>query len=216
MNRLKELRTSKNLTREDLAKILNVTSMTVYRYETESRQINNKALQKLSDYFDVTYDYILGKDLPEIENVPKIQTAKIPPEYHKIPIVGSVACSWDKGFIEDFDGEYSYINDYLYDKYGDMVRATTARGNSMKEMINPGDLLIVVPATDIENDDIVIAMVGDDELTAKKFHYNDVGGFDLIPVNPSYGKQSFTKDEIMKLPVKVVARVVEIRKELRA
>ena len=209
MNRLKELRVGKNLTRQDLADILGVTVMTIYRYETGIHDISNSNLTKLSEYFGVTIDYILGKKDQE----KRTQRSN---NYHKVPIVGSVACSWDEGFIENFDGECVYINDAVYDKYGDQVRATIARGNSMKDMINPGDLLIVVPASDIENDDVVIATISDDELTAKKFHYNDVGGFDLIPVNSSYGTQSFSPEEIMKLPVSIVARVIEIRKGLRA
>ena len=218
MNRLKELRSRQNLSRQDLADILGITSMTVYRYETEAHQIPNKILKKISDYFNVSYDYILGNSSEpnQLQSGEKeIFNVNIPPEHHKVPIVGSVACSWDKGFINDFDGDYIYINDYLYDKYGDDVRATIARGNSMKDMINPGDLLIVVPASDIQNDDIVIAMIGDDEITAKKLHYNNEEGFDLIPVNPNFGKQSFSGNEIKSLPVSIVARVVEIRKGLR-
>ena len=212
MNRLKELRTSQGLSRQDLADILKVTSMTVYRYETESHQIPNKVLKQLSDYFGVSTDYILGKGTDKVK---KFQTVTVPRESHRVPIVGSVACSWDEGFIDNFDGDYIYVNDYLYDKYSDSIRATIARGNSMIDMISPGDLLIVVPASDIENDDVVIATIGDDELTAKKIHFNDADGFDLVPVNPAYGKQSFSRDDIKKLPVNVIGRVIEIRKGLR-
>ena len=167
----------------------------------------------MCDYFGVSSDYLLGIT-EETEKTERL--LDVPTEVHKVPIVGSVACSWDKGFIEEFEGDYLFINDYLFNKYGDLPRAIVARGNSMKDMISNGDLLIVVPPTDIENNDIVIATIGDDELTAKKFHYNNTGGFDLIPVNPVYGTQSFTADDIRKLPVKVVGRVIEIRKGLRA
>ena len=217
MNNLKLLRKQKMLNQDDLGKIVGVTKMTISRWESGKSDIDFQSLKKLSEYFDTSIDYILGIDdkPPEWQKIQQ-KTEKVPAETHRVPIVGSVACSWDEGFIEEFDGEYAHVNDYLYHKYGDMIRATVARGNSMQEMISPGDLLIVVPATDVENNDVVIATIGDDELTAKKFHYNDSGGFDLIPVNPSYGRQSFSQDEIAKLPVKVVARVVEIRKGLRA
>lgn len=217
MNNLKLLRKQKNLSQDDLGRVVGVTKMSISRWESGKSDIDFDNLRKLSNYFGVTIDYILGHaDTPKPEWQDISSPVNVPPETHKIPIVGSVACSWDKGFINDFDGDFAYVNDYLYDKYGEAVRATVARGNSMREMISPGDLLIVVPASDIEDNDVVIATIGDDELTAKKFHYNDSGGFDLIPVNPLYGKQSFSKAEVLKLPVKVVARVVEIRKGLRA
>ena len=212
MNNLYDLRKKKGVSQKTVAEILGTTPSQYSMLENGKRSITQKNLAILATYFGVSTDTILGKSgVPDA-----LKLTPLPPEYHRIPIVGSVACSWDEGFIDDFDGEYSFINDHLYHKYGDAVRATVARGNSMKEMINPGDLLIVIPAADIENNDIVIATIGDDELTAKKFHYNASGGIDLIPVNPSYGMQSFTPEEVIKLPVKVVARVVEIRKGLRA
>ena len=219
MNNLRTLRKQQGLSQEDLGRIVHVTKMTISRWEQSKSDIDIVNLKKLSDYFGVSIDYILGnvdmrqKNDDGQSNITQIKN--FPAESHKVPIVGSVACSWDEGFIEDFDGEYTYVNDYLHDKYGENIRATIARGNSMKDMIVPGDLLIVVPASDLQNEDIVIATIGDDELTAKKIHFNNYNGFDLIPVNPKYGTQSFTKDEIKKLPVNIVGRVIEIRKGLR-
>lgn len=213
MNRIKYYRQQSGLTQLEFAQKMKVAQGTVSQWECGKREPSLETVKKISEVLKVSPSLLLGV---EEDTDTRVTTTKMPPEYHKVPIVGSVACSWNEGFIEDFDGEYSYINEYLYRKYGDFVRATVARGNSMKDMINPGDLLIVVPASDVENNDVVIATIGDDELTAKLFHYNPSGGFDLIPVNPSYGKQSFLPEEILSLPVKVVARVVEIRKELRA
>ena len=214
MNKIRYYREKAGMTQVEFAKKMQVVQGTASQWERGKRVPSLDMIIKIAEVLNISPSLLLDVNSPEQDTT--VKPTKIPPEYHKIPLVGSVACSWDEGFIQDFDGDYTFINDYLFDKYGDMVRATVARGNSMKDMINPGDLLIVVPASDVENDDIVIATIGDDELTAKQFHYNASGGFDLIPVNPSYGKQSFSQEEIIKLPVKVVARVVEIRKGLRA
>ena len=213
MNRIKYYRQQSGLTQLEFAQKMKVAQGTVSQWECGKREPSLETVKKISEVLKVSPSLLLGV---EEDTDTRVTATKIPPETHKIPIVGSVACSWDEGFIDDFDGEYAFVNDYLYDKYGNSIRATIARGNSMREMICPGDLLIVVPATDVENNDVVIATIGDDELTAKQFHRNTVGGFDLIPVNPSYGKQSFRPEEILSLPVKVVGRVVEIRKGLRA
>lgn len=213
MNKIKYYRQQAGLTQLEFAKKMQVVQGTASQWESGKRAPSLDMIIKIAEVLNVSPTLLLDIETPQDTTV---SPTKIPPEYHRIPIVGSVACSWEEGFIQDFDGEYTFINEHLYDKYGDMVRATVARGNSMKDMINPGDLLIVVPAADVENDDIVIATIGDDELTAKQFHYNASGGFDLIPVNPSYGRQSFTQQEIEMLPVNVVGRVIEIRKGLRA
>ena len=212
MNLIKYYRQKSGLTQQEFAQKMQVLQGTVSQWESDKRVPSLDRTLKIAEVLNVSPSLLLGLEKKEDTHV---NSTEIPPEYHKVPIVGSVACSWEKGFIEEFDGDYSFINDYLYNKYGSDIRAVKAKGNSMKDVISPGDLLIVVPASDVQNDDIVIATIGDDELTAKKFHYNDSGGFDLIPVNPSYGIQSFSAAEVQKLPVNVVARVIEIRKGLR-
>lgn len=58
---LKELRLSKSLTQENLGSILNKTKNNISQYETNKREPDNKTLKKLSDYFNVSIDYLLGK-----------------------------------------------------------------------------------------------------------------------------------------------------------
>lgn len=61
--RLKELRLSRGLTQEELGKILNVTKSTICFYEKEIRIPSLETLIDLSDYFEVTIDYLLGRDI---------------------------------------------------------------------------------------------------------------------------------------------------------
>lgn len=60
MNRLKKLRTEKNLSQADVAKILNVSARAIGLYENEERDIPTEYLIKLAEYFKVSTDYILG------------------------------------------------------------------------------------------------------------------------------------------------------------
>lgn len=61
MNRIKRLREEKNMLQEDLALILEVTQKTISNYENETRDIPTEYLIKLSNYFNVSIDYILCK-----------------------------------------------------------------------------------------------------------------------------------------------------------
>ena len=60
MNRLKELRKEKGLTQVELANIVNVSKITVLRWENEERQIKPDKAQQLADFFGVSVGYLLG------------------------------------------------------------------------------------------------------------------------------------------------------------
>lgn len=60
-SRLKELRTSKNLTMESLAKDLGTTRATISNFENEQRKPSLDMIIKLADYFQVSIDYLVGR-----------------------------------------------------------------------------------------------------------------------------------------------------------
>lgn len=57
--RLKALREEKSITRDVLARKLNITYSAVSKYETNVRFPDKAALIKIADYFDVSLDYLL-------------------------------------------------------------------------------------------------------------------------------------------------------------
>lgn len=70
MNRLKYLRTEKGESLEKIAQYLNVTIQTISNYENEKRDMSPDTIIKLSDYFGVSTDYLLGKS--NIRNIESI------------------------------------------------------------------------------------------------------------------------------------------------
>lgn len=63
--RLKELRIKNNLTQFQLAEILNVSGSTITMYENSKRTPDINTIIKISIYFNVSIDYLLG-----LSNVP--------------------------------------------------------------------------------------------------------------------------------------------------
>lgn len=61
MNRIKELRIEKRLLQSDVAKYIGKSERIVGFYEKGERDPNTDTLLKLSELFDVSVDYILGK-----------------------------------------------------------------------------------------------------------------------------------------------------------
>ena len=60
MNRLKELRTEKKLSIKKLAENLDVSNEVILEYENEDGYIEHDILRKVSDFYNVSYNYILG------------------------------------------------------------------------------------------------------------------------------------------------------------
>lgn len=58
-NRLKNLRSEKRITGEELGKILNVTKVAVSNWESDRRFPDQDTLKNIADYFDVSVDYLL-------------------------------------------------------------------------------------------------------------------------------------------------------------
>ncbi|MBG0220631.1 helix-turn-helix transcriptional regulator [Clostridioides difficile] len=61
-NRLRELRKQKGLTQMELAKLLNCSLSKIAMLETDKRDPVKEDLLRFSEIFDVSIDYLLGKD----------------------------------------------------------------------------------------------------------------------------------------------------------
>lgn len=62
VKRLKELREEKDLTQKELAKQLNLHSVTYLHYEKSQREPPLSVLVDMAKYFDVSTNYLLGLD----------------------------------------------------------------------------------------------------------------------------------------------------------
>lgn len=58
--RLKELREEKGLTQKQLAKELNMNSITYFHYEKSQREPPLSTLADMAKFFNVSIDYLLG------------------------------------------------------------------------------------------------------------------------------------------------------------
>lgn len=63
-NKLKELRTQKGYTISQLCKELEMNQNTYAKYERNERDVSTDTLSQIADFYDVTTDYLLGRDTP--------------------------------------------------------------------------------------------------------------------------------------------------------
>lgn len=73
MNRIAELRKAAGLSQTDLANMLGISQNTLSQYENELRRPSSSVITELSDYFNVTPNYILC--IPEPPKADKKDTS---------------------------------------------------------------------------------------------------------------------------------------------
>lgn len=74
MFRLKELREENGIKRSELARELNINAGTIANYENEIREAPYEYLILFANYFDVSIDYLLGRE-PYLETSPVLNGA---------------------------------------------------------------------------------------------------------------------------------------------
>lgn len=83
----------------------------------------------------------------------------------------------------------------------------------MAPRIQDGDVVLVMPQTDVDSGDIAIVMVNGQEATCKKVVKTE-GGLLLQPFNPTYTPAFYSWQEVERAPVAILGRVVELRGRL--
>ena len=84
------------------------------------------------------------------------------------------------------------------------------KGDSMEPKFSEGDVVIVRKQSTIQSGEIAIVLINGDEATIKKVVLFD-GGISLVPTNQAYEVKTFTNEQIEKLPVQILGKVVELR-----
>lgn len=198
MNKLKELRTSRNLYQKDVAAHLGVDRTTYVKYELGTSEPSFEILQKLADFYNVSIDYILGR---------QYSGSNIRPKGVKIPVLGIVPAGIPIEAIEEIL-DYEEIPEHMAST-GEFF-GLKIKGDSMMPRICDGDIVIVRKQPDVESGETAIIMVNGDEATCKKVVKQE-NGITLVPNNPAYDPRFFTNKEINSTPVRVIGKVVELR-----
>ena len=78
-NKLRELRKSINLTQEDLSEKLAISRSSLSLYETDKREPDGETLLKIADYFDISLDYLFGKNHTTLNMPPPVSSTFLTP-----------------------------------------------------------------------------------------------------------------------------------------
>lgn len=86
------------------------------------------------------------------------------------------------------------------------------KGNSMSPEYLDGDTLILEKVENCENGQDCVVMVNGNDGTFKRVFKNE-NGIILQPLNSEYQPMVYSNEQIEKLPVKIIGKVVELRRK---
>ena len=199
-NLLKERRQELGLTMLQVANAVGVSEATVSRWESGNiANMRRDRIAKLAKVLQLRPSAIMGLDGDEEKHV---ITSGV-----KIPVLGYVRAGIPIEAIEDII-DYEEIPQKMANN-GDYF-ALSIKGDSMEPKISEGDVVIVRKQSCVENGETAVVLINGSDATVKKFYKTD-SGIKLVSTNPTYDPFFFTPDEVMKLPVTVIGKVVELR-----
>lgn len=186
----------RNKSQTDLAKYIGVSNGTITNY------VNGTNMPRM-DKIDKICDFLLIKrsDLLE-DHSNDARTRGV-----KIGVLGSVPAGVPIEAIEEFI-DYEEIPEEMA-KNGEYF-GLRIQGDSMYPRILDGDVVIVRKQSYADNRDIVIVLINGDDGTCKQYYRFD-DHIELKPFNPMYKPLVFTKEEVDRLPVQILGKVVELR-----
>ena len=180
-----------------LGKILNVSQQAIGKWEKNIAEPDTNALSKLSEVFNVSVDYLLGRDTSSnIFSIPGIEPLPI---FRTVPLVGTIACGTPTLAEEN-------IEEYV--KMSDTIRADFAlrcKGSSMiNARIFDGDIVFIRQQPDVENGEIAAVLI-ENEATLKRV-YKYPTRIELRAENPTFPALNYENDELDK--VKIIGKAV--------
>ncbi len=208
--RIKLHREKANLTQDELAKQLNTTKQTIYKYENNVvTNIPSDKIEKMAELFGVNPGYLMGwSDIPNSpENEAKRFDNIFPVSIKKFPLLGEIAC-----------GEPIFVNEdrESYVLSGTDINADfclKAKGDSMiGARIFDGDVVFIKKTEIVDNGEIA-AIVIDDEVLLKRFYYfPDESLLTLQSENPKYPPKNYTNEQLNH--IRVLGKAVAFQSDI--
>ncbi len=159
-------------------------------------------MARLAAMFGVTVDFLLGQ-----ENIQVSKTGGI-----RIPVLGSIPAGIPLEAIEDIL-DWEEIPASMCTG-GKEYFALEVRGDSMWPDYLPGDIIIVRKSPVCNSGDVCVVYVNGYDATLKQVSLGKDGSISIIPRNQSYPPRTFSREEVMNLPVSIAGVVVELRRKI--
>lgn len=203
---IRELRTERGMTQEELGKIIGVQKAAVQKWENGTvKNLKRGTILKLSEYFGVTPASFVDEEDSEAIKISDIYTDG----FYRIPVFESVSA----GFGSYAD---SAVVDYVpllvrNPSEAPLLMGLKVQGDSMYPKIEDGDIIVVRRQTSVDSGSIAVVLIDGEEGLVKKVEYGK-DWIELISINPEYKSRRFEGEEVERL--RIVGLVKQIIKEV--
>lgn len=186
---MKKRRKEMGIPVEDIAKTLNISVATVYRYENgDIEKVPGTILEPLAQILCTTPAYLMGWN----ENSTREQhiLGIIPmPEMRKIPLLGTIACGEPILAAENIEQEVDMPVNIKADF------ALRCKGDSMiGARINDGDIVYIRKQCEVYNGQIAAVLIGEEATLKRVYYYPEK--LVLNPENPAYEPMIYVGSEL--------------------
>jgi len=206
-NKIRELRKQKNVTQKELASFLQIADSTLSYWEMGKYEPDNESLKKLSNYFSVPIDFLLGHSS---KSNPQILSSDTPRKKGiKIPVLGTIAAGIPIEAIEDIV-DWEEITEEL--AHTGEFFGLIIKGDSMEPVLQNGDVVIVRKQSHAETGDTVAVLINGEDATVKRIK-KESDGVILIPNNPTYEPMYYSPQQVEELPLSILGKVIELRRK---
>lgn len=201
-DRLKKLRLEKGLTQIELGKQFNISHATINRYEKGVHQPDPEFINKLSEFFGVSTDYLLGRSDVQKNELPL--GAYTVDKFVKIPVLGVIRAG-EPIFAEQNIIGYEYMATEHVPKGESFFLRVVGDSMNLSRIVD-GDLVLVRRQDEVENGEIAVVLVNGYDATIKRFYKTDTT-VTLMPNSSNPEHQPIIIDSKNTM-IKVIGKVV--------
>lgn len=209
-NIFKKCRVATKMSQKEVANALNVVPSTLSKWETGVATPDQSILPKIADLYNVSVDYLLGRDTP----AHTLDNAYTPDAIVPFPVIGTIKAGYD-GTVEELStGDLISIPiEMLCGRPASDYFVLQVRGNSMYPKILDGDRVLVLRTDSVDSGTTAIVLYNGDEATIKKVVYS-VGEnwVDLVPNNPEYDTKRIFANEFDQF--RILGKAVKLIRDI--
>ena len=209
MNKIKELRKAKKMTQSQLCEILKIAQPTLSGYENETSEPDFATFQKIADFFNVSVDYLLGRD--EIKNPSNIYDVDGIINFEEI---GTICAGFNGVINETPTGELIELPASMI-RGGDKEDYFVLRvsGNSMYPRILEGDRILCKRCSSVDSGSFAVVLYDGECATVKKVNYvHGEDWLELIPINPDYAPKRIEGADLQQC--RILGKVIKLIRDL--
>ena len=211
-NRLQKALDNSNMRQVDLVEKTKLDKTLINKYLAGIMKAKQDKLTILADALNVNEVWLMGYDVPMERNFDKkIQGMGKKTEGSAVVLVyGTIPAGMPIECIEDIIDTEESPADML--KGGKQYFGLKVKGDSMYPEYLDGDTLILEKVEDVENGQDAIIMINGNDGTFKRVFKNE-NGIILQPLNPTYAPLVFSNEDIIRKPIRIIGKVVELRRK---